>query len=100
WRYAFMGLVRKHPDFTDAAAIAASCGNWNRHMGLLNAQLMKTGAYVTGKVFTVADIVLGLATHRWLLSPIVRPDFPALAAYYERLSNRPAFQCQTWLLEP
>lgn len=96
WRYAFLGLVRKSPDYTDAAAIAASIKSWNRHMGIVEEQLEKTGAYITGKDFTLADIVLGLATHRWKLSPIEHPDYPALAAYYERLSNRPAFQSQDW----
>jgi glutathione S-transferase len=36
-------------------------------------------------------VVVGLATHRWYLTPITRPDFPAVAAYYERLSLRPGF---------
>lgn len=65
-------------------------------MGIVEGQLAKTGAYVTGKDFTLADIVLGLATHRWKLSPIEHPDYPALTAYYERLSQRPAFQSQDW----
>jgi len=96
WRYAFLGLVRKNPACSDAAAIAASIESWNRLMGIVDAHLAKTGAYITGKDFTLADIVLGLATHRWKLSPIKRPDYPALAAYYERLCRRPAFQSQSW----
>ena len=93
WRYAFMGLVRRHPAYADAAQIAASTVAWHRQMSLLDAALQATRAYVNGAAFTLADVVLGLATQRWMLTPL--PDRPALAAvqaYYERLSERPGFR--------
>lgn len=92
WRYAFMGLVRKSPAFADGQAIAASAASWNRHMAILDAQLQRTGGFATGPTFTLADIVLGLATHRWLSTPIERPALSAVHAYYERLSERPGFR--------
>jgi len=91
WRYAFMGLVRHSPLHTDAAAIAASLRSWNRQMTILEEQLQRTGGFAVGPRFTLADIVLGLATNRWLLTPMDRPALPAVAAYYERLSERPGF---------
>lgn len=91
WRYAFMALVRKSPAHEDAAAVAASVSNWNRHMKILDAQLAKTGAYATGEQFTLADIVLGLSANRWYMTPMERPKLPAVHAYFERLSQRPAF---------
>ena len=91
WRYAFMALVRQSPAHIDAAAIAASVASWNRHMQILEAQLEKTGTYAAGAQFTLADIVLGLSTHRWMMTPLERPALPAVQAYYERLSERPAF---------
>lgn len=91
WRYAFMGLVRHSPLHADASAIAASGAEFNRHMAMLDAQLAKTGTYVTGTHFTLADVVLGLSTHRWFSLPAERPALPAVAAYYERLSARPGF---------
>ncbi len=91
WRYAFMALVRHSPAHRDAAAIDASRDSWNRHMQILEAQLVRAGAYATGAAFTLADIVLGLAVHRWLMTPIARPQLPAVAAYVERLRERPAF---------
>ena len=94
WRYAFMGLVRKSADHADPAGIGKSARAWNEMMGLLDRQLDKTGAYVTGEQLTVADIVLGLSTHRWLMTPIERPALPAVAAYYDRLCARPAFELQ------
>ena len=92
WRYAFMGLVRQSADFTDAKAIAASVASWNRHMTLLDVQLQRTGAYAAGSAFTLADIVLGLSTHRWFMTPMQRPALAAVQAYYERLSERPGFR--------
>ena len=91
WRYAFMALVRQSPAHRDAAAIEASRVSWNRHMQILDAQLANTGAYAAGPAFTLADIVLGVSVHRWSMTPIVRPDLPAVAAYVARLRQRPAF---------
>jgi glutathione S-transferase len=94
WRYAFMALVRKSAAHTDAAAIAASAADWNRHMTLLDAQLRRTGAHVAGTDFTLADIVLGVSTQRWLATPIERPALPAVQAWFERVSQRPAYRAQ------
>jgi glutathione S-transferase len=91
WRYAFMALVRKSPAHADAQTLAASIAQWNRHMQILDAQLAKTGAYAAGTTFTLADVVLGLSTNRWAMTPMERPHLPAVQAYFERLSQRPAF---------
>jgi glutathione S-transferase len=91
WRYAFLALVRKTPGYTDREAIESSIASWNRHMAMLDAQLQRTGAYAAGAGFTLADIVLGLATHRWYSTPMPRPELGAVHQYYERLSERPAF---------
>lgn len=89
WRTAFMGLVRGQPHPPEA--IAASVASWNRHMGLLDAQLARTGAHVAGDDFTLADIVLGLATQRWKNAPIERAVLPAVEAWMQRLAARPGF---------
>ena len=92
WRYAFMAIVRRHPAFADAGQIAASRQQWTRMMAILDAQLVRTGAYVVGPGFTLADIPIGLSVNRWFLTPIDRPSFAHVAAYYEQLSKRPGFQ--------
>lgn len=92
WRYAFMSLVRKSPAHGDPAAIAASIEQWNRRMTMLDARLAQTGAYVASEAFTLADIGIGVATHRWFATPIDRPALPAVEAYYERLSTRAGFR--------
>jgi len=92
WRYAFMHLVRKSPAYADAAAAAHSIEAWNQKMHILDAALAKTTQYITGAEFTLADIVLGLSVNRWLMTPIQRPELPAVAAYYKKLSQRQGFQ--------
>jgi glutathione S-transferase len=92
WRYAFLGLVRRSPHHADAGRVAASLESWHEHMRLLDAHLARGGQFVTGEFFTLADVVLGLATHRWLVSPIERPPLDAVLGYYQRLSVRPAFR--------
>ncbi len=92
WRYAFLALSRKSPDHTNAGAIAASVEEWNRHMGMLDEHLGHGGGFVTGEYFTLADVVLGLAVHRWYETPLPRPHYDALHGYYQRLSVRPAFR--------
>jgi glutathione S-transferase len=91
WRYAFMALVRHSPAHTDAAQIAASTAQWNRLIGLLDGQLARTGAFVAGETFTLADVVLGLSVQRWWMSPIERPTLAHLAAYRQRLMTRAGF---------
>lgn len=92
WRYAFMALVRESPAHADQGAVAASAAAWNRLMGVLDGQLETSGDYAAGATFTLADICVGLATHRWFSTPIVRPRLAAVEAYYDRLSERPGFR--------
>ncbi|MGI3169919.1 glutathione S-transferase family protein [Pseudooceanicola sp. C21-150M6] len=92
WRHVFMGRVRNHRAFADARAQEASAAEWNRLMALLDAHLATTGAFVTGAQFTLADIVLALSTNRWEMTPMQRPDLPAVAAWMDRMADRPGFR--------
>ncbi len=92
WRHAFMSLVRQHPGFADPAAVQASVADWNRHMQMLEEQLQRGGPHVLGETFTLADIVLGLATQRWLMTPMDRPELPAVRDWFARLQLRDGFR--------
>jgi glutathione S-transferase len=91
WRYAFLALVRRSPQHADQSAIEASIGSWNAHIGMIESQLVRTGAFVAGAWFTLADVVIGLSINRWLMTPMDRPDLPAVRAYFERLHSRRGF---------
>jgi len=89
WRVAFMALVRGQTQ--RAEAVAASVALWNQRMQVLDAQLARSSAHVLGPEFTLADVVLGLACVRWQRAPNAHAELPAVAAYLERLRERPAF---------
>lgn len=91
WSYAFTALVRREPTHQDPDAIARSCLDWSRNVGILSQQLESTGGYVAGDEFSLADIPIGLSVNRWYQTPLQHAEFPAVHAYYERLSQRPAF---------
>jgi glutathione S-transferase len=45
-----------------------------------------------GSAFTLADIPVGLVVNRWfMLDELDRPGYPAVQAYYDLLSERPAY---------
>ncbi|KPX56235.1 glutathione S-transferase [Pseudomonas amygdali] len=92
WGYAFMSLVRHSVAHQDPDALAAGCLQWTRHMAILDRQLDATGAYVSGSEFSLADISMGLSVNRWFETPLSHSDFPAVKAYYERLSERPGYR--------
>ena len=92
WSYAFMSLVRQSPDHQDRTALANGVEQWSKTMGILDQQLQKAGAYVSGEQFSLADIPIGLSVNRWFETPLAHPDYPAVRAYYERLSQREGFR--------
>ena len=90
WSYALMSLARKVPGWDDPVKVADSIARWTRKMAILEGQLGKTKAFVAGEAFSLADISVGLAVHRWYRVPFDRPERPNVARYYERLLARPA----------
>ena len=91
WRYAFMSLVRQSPAHQNAQLLAAACKGWTWTMGILNQQLQKTGRYIAGDRFTLADIPIGLSVNRWYETPLEHANYPAVRAYYERLTGRDGY---------
>ena len=92
WRVAFQGLVRKHPDHQDPAAIARSAAGFSRMVEIIDATLATSGGYLTGSALSLADIPMGLSIHRWRALPVEKPMLRHVEAYYERLCERPGFQ--------
>lgn len=90
WRYAVQALVRKRPGYDNPVEIEKSTTEWNTLMGVLDSCLATRPDFLCG-AFSLADVPAGLAVHRWLRTPILRPDLPNVMAYYERLQRRPAF---------
>ena len=90
WSYAFLALGRPTPGYDDPAQIARSIDRWGKRMAILERHLADGRPYVNGDTFTLADIALGLAVHRWESTPFDKPAMPFVDAYGARLKERPA----------
>jgi glutathione S-transferase len=89
-RPVFHGLVVKNPAFADK--VEAGAKEWAQQMDVLEQHLAKKGPYVMGNSFTIGDIPVGLVVNRWYSVNFAKPAFKAVAAYYDRLTERPAFR--------
>lgn len=91
-RVLFQGLHVKDPAFTDPAGIKKAHAQATDAFGILDAHLNKGSDYIAADHLTIADCANGMYVHRWFALPIERAEYPALAAYYERLKQRKPFQ--------
>ena len=87
---AFMGLIRKVPEFMTEAVVAEARKKTNAALAILEGALAGRD-YVNGAAFTMGDIPVGVAVNRWYALPVERASFPAVEAWYARLKERPGF---------
>ena len=88
-RDAFLQLIRTPADKRNADLIAQSVAATDAAFAVLDAQLAGR-AFVCGERFTMADIVLGVETHRWVNLPVQRTARPQVERWYAQLCKRPA----------
>lgn len=90
-RTIFWGWVRTPPAKRDLDALEKTrqslCEIWARLDGCVANR-----DYVAGTGFTMGDIPVGAWAYRWFTLPIERPDLPNLRAWYDRLTERPAYR--------
>jgi glutathione S-transferase len=92
-RPVFLGLqVKMAPFKDDPDAIAAGIREWSTQMQRLDDHLAAAGPFVAGSAFTVGDIPVGLIVNRWFAIPFEKPALANVAAYYDRLGERPAYR--------
>ena len=92
-RGAFLGGQLGEAPWNNAWFVAQGRHDLIELMELLEAHFARVGDYVVGGAFSLADIPIGLTVNRWFsLRDLARPDLPLLAAYYERLTERPGFR--------
>jgi glutathione S-transferase len=92
WRACYQGIVKRNPEFQDKALIERSLSDFNAHVAIIDKELARTGGYICGPDFTLADIPIGLSIHRWRALPADKPSLSHVEAYYSRLCDRPGFQ--------
>jgi glutathione S-transferase len=89
-RPVFHSIVVKNPAF--ASQVEGAIKDWTRQMQVLDDHLAKSGPYVTGQAFTIADIPVGLVVNRWYSVDFPKPELETVAAYYDRLAERPPYR--------
>ena len=87
----FWNLVRIAPEKRNMAEVAAAYARLVEYFGIVDA-LLAGRPYLAGRSFSMGDIPVALTAFRWLNLPLERPDYPALAAWFARISERPAFR--------
>jgi glutathione S-transferase len=91
WILPFWLIVRVPVAEHDHAAIDAALAKAFKAFEIMDGQLQRT-PHLAGEDFTYADIVAGVAMHRWSTMDIERPALPGVEAWHHRLLSRPAFQ--------
>ena len=87
----FWTLIRTPPEERNMNAVNQAIEQATESWNLLDSQLKKTD-YLLGNSPTLADIPAGCAVTRWYNMDIDRPSLPNLAAWHNRLKDRPAYQ--------
>ena len=87
----FWRSARTRPENRVPSLIARNIAALEVELAKAEAQLA-ANAYLCGPDLTLADIQLGHVLYRYFDIDIERAPLPALRAYFDRLSERPAYQ--------
>lgn len=87
----FWKVVRTPAAKRDPAAIAAAVAALEKKLRIAEDRLARQ-THLASDDFTLADIQFGHVLYRYYDIDIPRADLPALRAYYDRLTLRPAFR--------
>lgn len=87
----FWRVVRTPAAERDPQAIAAAVMAMEQKLAIAETRLAGS-RYLVGDTFTLADIQFGHVLYRYFAIDITRHSLPHLAAYYARLTERPAFR--------
>jgi glutathione S-transferase len=94
---AFWQLVRTPPEQRDMQQARQGAQDAGTALVMLDRHLAGRD-YVAGATLSMGDIPVGAMVYRWYALPdIERPELANLRAWYERLSERPAFQTHVML---
>lgn len=86
----FWNVVRTPMRDRNSAAIRSALDSLEANLVIAEARLLQH-AFLVGDAFTLADIQFGHILFRYFDIDIERADLPGLAAYFKRLTKRPAF---------
>lgn len=87
----FWQLVRTPAEDRDLTAIQQAIGRFEDKLAIAERQLSQS-PFLAGEHFSLADIQFGHLLYRYYQLDIGQQNFPTLEAYYQRLTQRPAYQ--------
>ncbi|MEM8540343.1 MAG: glutathione S-transferase family protein [Pseudomonadota bacterium] len=87
----FWLVVRTAPSQRNPQAIRNGLDVFEKNLGIAEARLVRH-EYLVGDAFTSADILFGHVLYRYFDIDIERKSLPAVRTYYDRLTERPAYQ--------
>lgn len=90
WSYVGRARLRNEPPNPDPVRIEESIRAWTKQMRILEGQLQASGGFVANGRFSLADIAIGVSTHRWMSIAFDKPELPAVEAHYAQMRSRPA----------
>ena len=89
--YLFFATVRTQPADRDPAKIVALRDEAHATLSILDGHLADRD-YVCGDSFTMGDIPVGCVVYRYFNVDVDRPALHNVEAWYQRLSERPAYR--------
>lgn len=95
-RLPFLSFARTPQDQWDIAAIMHDVTQCAGHLAVMERYLEER-PWLSGGEFGIADIPMGVYTYTWFSLPFDKPDFPAIADWYERIKVRPGFAEQVMI---
>ena len=87
----FWPVIRTPKANQNPAAIATGVTTLEAKFAIAEARLARH-PWLAGDDFTLADIQFGTILYRYFTIPIARAPLPALRAYFDRLTDRPAYR--------
>ena len=92
----FWNVVRHPPDRRNPDAVVTATAEAEQLWTILDKELSKKD-FIGGAAPSISDIPVGCAIHRWSAMDFEKPYFNHVAAWYARLSARPAYQAHVML---
>ncbi len=84
-------LIRASPEQRENQSLALGMKKLTHTISILD-RAFECRNDIAGDRFSFGDISVGIGAYRWFNIPINRPDLKNLRAWYDRLSERPAYQ--------
>ena len=91
FRNLFWNMVRTPPAERDQQAIELGIEHCSTQFSVADRVLRDT-PFLSGQALGVGDIPLGCLAYAWFNMEIDRPELPYLSAWYQRLTEREAYQ--------